>query len=450
MFNSHFFGGFPRKAGQQPQLGPEIGVVQGFPNTPFRESTLGQLGGPVYSPLKGSSNNSQSYLIVPPRPIEAKRDFASGKIGVRWIASLMDGSGYAEAGRNYVAALTTVGVDVVAQSVSFEEARSDYGRAGRLAQAAMVKVANYGINIAFLTPNLFPKYREPSCYNIGLFDWETDLLPTGWADACNIMDEIWVPCQWTADVAKKCGVKKPINIFGHCASPKDYLDGPVLQFPEIESTWYKFYSIFQWTERKNPGGLLRSYLKAFTDNDPVILILKTYRKNYSKGEQELIVSEIENIKDEVGGEHQPRLMALLGMMSKEEIQALHRAGDCFALIHRSEGWGLPHFEACMMGKPVITTGFSGNLEFTKPDNSYLVGYSPTKVSGMWMDYYNSNMIWAEPNIDECSKIMKHVFKNKAQAIQKGLQAKYYCQSKFSWEVMGLRIKERLAQISRKL
>jgi glycosyltransferase involved in cell wall biosynthesis len=359
MIGFHFFGGIPRKAGA-PSIGdPVMGPVQGI--QPGQQKPKLGLGEVVVDPFHEKRKNQLNPHIAA-RPTEAKKAFQDGKINVRWVAPLLDGSGYAEAGRNYVAALSTAGVNVMAHSVSFENSRSDYGRAGKLSEAAIANKINYAINVVFLTPDHFPIYREMGAYNIGLFDWETDFLPPQWVTTCNEMDEIWVPCQWTADVAKKSKVTRPIHVFGHCASPDDYTDGPTLSFQEVDPSWYKFYSIFQWTERKNPRGLLQSYLKAFTDKDPVILILKTYRANYSESEQAAIVSEIEKIKGEVGGAHQPRVMALLGMMTKEEMQALHRTGDCFALIHRSEGWGLPHFEACMMGKPVITTNYSANLE----------------------------------------------------------------------------------------
>lgn len=446
MIGSHFFGGFPRKIGT-PNLGPVLGQIQGV-QADQQKPKLGPAETLIdpFQPKRNLLNPA-----IPARPDEARKVFKDGKINVRWVAPLLDGSGYAEAGRNYVAALSTVGVNVMAKSVTFENSRSDYGRAGQLSQAAINNVLNYAVNVIFLTPDHFPIYLEPRAYNIGLFDWETDFLPPEWVVACNSMNEIWVPCQWTAQVAKKSGVTRPINVFGHCASPADYTFGPSLGFPEVDPAWYKFYAIFQWTERKNPRGLLHAYLKAFTDKDPVILILKTYRSNYSEGEQQAVIGEIEKIKKEVGGKSQPKIMALLGMMTKEEMQALHRTGDCFSLIHRSEGWGLPHFEACMMGKPVITTNYSANLEFTRPDNSYLVKYGMTSVRGMdWIRWYTKDMVWAEPDIDHCGAMMKYVYRNRQEAKNKGLLARDYVQKNFSWEAIGGKMKARLSEIMKGL
>lgn len=374
-------------------------------------------------------------------------EFNAGRIGVKFTAPLLDGSGYAEAGRNYVAALRTAGVAVTARAVSFDPARSDYGRAGKMTQEVLDKVIRYRVNIIFMTPDHFPIFKEEQCYNVGLFDWETDVLPIEWVAACNQMDEIWVPCRWTADVCRSSGVQRPVYVFGHCATPDDFSDPANIDLLDLNPNLFKFYSIFQWTERKNPKGLLRAYLNAFKVSDPVVLILKTYRSNYSDSERQAIVSEIENIKFEFDRVDLPRIHLILGMLTREEILGLHAIGDCFALIHRSEGWGLPIFEACMMGNPVITTNFSANLEFTTQDNSYLVDAVPSQVFGMpWIHWYRDHMKWSDPNIEMCTRLMRQVFNNQKEAIRRGVKAQAFARARFTWQAVGSAIKNRLIEV----
>ena len=40
--------------------------------------------------------------------------------------------------------------------------------------------------------------------------------------------------------------------------------------------------------------------------------------------------------------------------------------DCFVSLHRSEGFGLGMAQSMYLGKPVIATGYSGNMDFMKP------------------------------------------------------------------------------------
>lgn len=364
-------------------------------------------------------------------------------MGVRFVAPFFDGSGYAEGARQWLAAMVKAGIDVRADPVSFETARADYGPAGEIVRKAVGREIDCKISMIYLTPDMYPLHRKEGHYNIGLFEWETDRLPSEWVHECNAMDEIWVPCSWVADVARAAGVKKPIEVIGHCFNPEEYKNAVPLDFPEIPRQAYKFYTIFQWTERKNPNALLRAYLTAFRKKDPVILIVKAYRCNYSPEEQHWVFEEIQKIKKDVGGS-QPSIMLIPEMLNRKEILGLHATGDCFALAHRSEGWGLSQFDACAMGKAVIGTRYGGNLEFMDDDTSFLIDYDLTPVKGMdWIPWYNEAMSWADPDIAECRKIMRYVYNNKSKGLEKGAMAKRNLARRFTWDTIGGIIKARL-------
>ena len=83
--------------------------------------------------------------------------------------------------------------------------------------------------------------------------------------------------------------------------------------------------------------------------------------------------------------------------------------DCYVSLHRSEGLGLTMAEAMALGKPVIATGYSGNLHFMTPDNSYLVDYSRVAVpSGC--DPYPAGAKWAEPDAEQAAELMRLVYR----------------------------------------
>ena len=377
-----------------------------------------------------------------------RKNFRDTVASVNFIAPLRDCSGYAEAGRNYLAALDKVGIQVRGESVSFEPARAECGVAEEALSACINKDISYSTNIVFLTPDHFPIYKRPGSYNIGIFDWETDVLPAEWVPCCNTMDEIWVPCQWTASVCKSSGVVKPINVFGHCAPLEDFENVEEFRIPGVKDSWYKFYSVFQWTERKNPVGLIEAYLKAFSSSDPVVLILKTYRCNYSDSEKKAVFQEIEKIKRSVKRKKLPRIVLVLDLLTRKQLLGLHKYADCFALIHRAEGWGLPHFEACMLGKPVITTGQSGNMEFTTEENSYLVDGPMIQVEGMpWIPWYRSHMKWWDPSTEQCKNYFRLVFNNREDAIKRAKLAQELVRKKFCLEAVGNAMKARILEVS---
>ena len=60
--------------------------------------------------------------------------------------------------------------------------------------------------------------------------------------------------------------------------------------------------------------------------------------------------------------------------------------DCYVSLHRAEGFGYTMAEAMLAGKPVIATGYSGNLEFMNDDNSFLVAAGRSEVPATWDPY----------------------------------------------------------------
>ena len=70
--------------------------------------------------------------------------------------------------------------------------------------------------------------------------------------------------------------------------------------------------------------------------------------------------------------------------------------------------------AMYLGKPVIGTGYSGNLEFMNSTNSLLVDYAMTELeedSGP----YEKGTHWAEPNVENAAELMRFVYENRADA-----------------------------------
>ena len=70
-----------------------------------------------------------------------------------------------------------------------------------------------------------------------------------------------------------------------------------------------------------------------------------------------------------------------GCSTAKHVNALIAACDCYVSLHRSEGFGLTLAEAMALGKPVIATGYSANLDFMNVSNSLLVRYELVRAGG---------------------------------------------------------------------
>jgi hypothetical protein len=134
-----------------------------------------------------------------------------------------------------------------------------------------------------------------------------------------------------------------------------------------------------------------------------------------------------------------------GYVAPEEKDALMGACDCYVSLHRSEGLGLTMAEAMSLGKPVIATGYSGNLVFMDDDNSYLVRHVRATVpSGC--EPYPAGVEWADPDLDHAAELMRRVFEHRDEAAAVGERARAAILERHSVDRTAEFIRERLEEI----
>lgn len=371
--------------------------------------------------------------------------------GVKYIGPVLDGSGYAEAARNYVLSIHKKGYPITLSPISFENTRPDLGKDGELLRSLVDKQIDYDKIIVHSTPDLWANYTgfERSKYIIGYTVWETSKIHPSWTMACNRVDEVWLPCEWNMEVFRNSGVNVPLYKIPHAINTSDLSDVPDFRVEGIASNDYVFYSIYQWQERKNPYALLAAYNAAFTGVDDVVLVIKTYLHSHA-GDRDAIVGLVRDFRKYMTLDHFPKIYVVVENMSHDGIMGLHKRGDCFVLLQRSEGWGLPHFEAASMGNPVITPSYGGQSDFLTVDNSYPVGYTLTPVSGMpWSPYYRGDQLWCEPDLEHAIEQMRYVYNNRDEAKDKGLHAREDIKNNFTCDVVGSMVVDRLTEIDRK-
>ena len=377
--------------------------------------------------------------------------------GVKYIGPVFDQSGYAEAARNYALALAGQGVPVTIDAVRHSVGQPDLGSEGDALAALVDRPIEYDRIVVHATPDTWA-YRlrdePPGIPVVGCTVWETSALHPIWTAACNRVNEVWVPSRWNADVFRASGVTTPVEVVQHCIELPDLVAQPPLALDGVPESAFVFYSIFHWNERKNPEGLLAAYLAALTGVRDVVLVLKTHferpraaQSSPADAEQpddERVQAEIAAFKRRMNLPHYPRIVPLTGTLGRNEIQGLHRRGDAFVLLQRAEGWGLPHFEAAALGKPVITTGFGGPREFLGADSAYLVDYTLRPVWGMeWSFFYGGTQRWAEPDLGQAIEHLRRVHAERREAADRGARAREHIGRHLTREVVGRRMVERL-------
>jgi glycosyltransferase involved in cell wall biosynthesis len=149
---------------------------------------------------------------------------------------------------------------------------------------------------------------------------------------------------------------------------------------------------------------------------------------------------MKRLKEVTPMDYHPPIYLVLDMLSRDEVLGLHKAGDCFVSLDRGEGFGLCGFEAGAFSKPIMVTGMGGAVEYAKPDNSYLIDYTMTPVSGMpWSPWYRGDQLWAEPDCLDAINKMRHIYNNQDEATAKGKALRSYIENNLTWEHVGQRM-----------
>lgn len=365
-------------------------------------------------------------------------------VAVKCVSPALDYSGYAESSRNMIMALHKAGVEITTTNVHYQNLPMELGEAGEFAAGREGVSLDYNKVIIETTPENFHKYLEPMKYHVGRFYWETDKLNETFVWGCNHVEEVWISTPSHVEIFKRNGVKVPIVPIQDCMEVNFK---PFKPYQIREHRGFLFYSIFQWTPRKNPESLLKTYWKTFSGKDNVSLLLKVYRVDFSDAEKNAIKNEIKTWKDELKLEHYPKVLLYLGPMNRNEVMRLHATGDCFVSAHRGEGWGYPQMEAMVSGKPIISTNYEGIHEWVDDTVGWLLPHKMVPVEGMnWIPWYDKTQNWAEVDKMALAKAMKEAYSNPRITHQKGRNAKKMVEQKFSLEVVGRIMKNRLEEI----
>lgn len=371
-------------------------------------------------------------------------------MNVTYVSACLDSSGYAEAARNHIAALDHVGVTVNVKPVSFEGYRSDLGRLGVLVQSLMNRNPDGRIQILHLTPQNYSAFTQPNKYNIGYCAWETDHLPKDWVPMINQLDEVWVPSEHNKKVFIHSGVVIPVEVMPHpldVMATEEIVDDAVVA--NVNKNDFIFYSIFQWTERKNPVDLLKAYLTEFKREDPVALVLKTYIVNPSNIQEANRIKEtIQAVKSKLYLKSYPKILLISSLLSRPQIAALHKQCDCYLSLHRCEGFGIPFAEAMLAGNPVLATGYGGQTDFMTSQNH--IDYVLTPTYGMPWPLYTGDMNWAQPDILDARRKMREFYNNRESAKTLGKLGQNEVREKLNYDVLGTRMKNRLEVIQKGL
>jgi glycosyltransferase involved in cell wall biosynthesis len=244
--------------------------------------------------------------------------------------------------------------------------------------------------------------------NIGYWPWELPRFPRQWQHLLSLVDEVWASTDHVAHgldgASPAINTSVPVHVMPMAVeltepSSKTRKD---FNLPPKAKLFIFAFDLNSSATRKNPVACLQAFKKAFPAKakkalgpQEVGLVIKVHPLAQDNQEWEML----KQLRAD-----DPRIHLIEQTLGKADLMALYLACDCFVSLHRAEGFGRGIAEAMLLGKPVITTGFSGNLDFTRQDNALLVQHKLVALAPG--DYlHGEGQSWADPDIAHAAQQM---------------------------------------------
>jgi glycosyltransferase involved in cell wall biosynthesis len=273
-------------------------------------------------------------------------------------------------------------------------------------------------------------------YRIAYWAWELEAIPDEWVEASQLVEEIWSPTEFVAK-AMRARMPRPVHrmLPGLEVGPLEKVSRASLDIPKDHFVFLFTFDLHSQIHRKNPVGVFRAFREAFREDDRATLIIKSIGGDIHRADLDLL-------RETITG---PNVLFFDELMTRARAYGLIEMADCFVSLHRSEGFGLGLAEAMLLGKPVIATGYSGNLDFMNRDNSLLVDYELLEINEDRPIYSRGNL-WAEPSVEQAAAYMRDIYERPDEARARAQRARPGIERLLSLEAAGRRMRTRLEQI----
>lgn len=268
-------------------------------------------------------------------------------------------------------------------------------------------------------------------YNIAHWLTEVSNYPDNWAKNHVFFDEIWTASSFCQDsISMKIQIPTiliPYPILG--AKKNNYVNSQL--------NFLVMANMYSDIERKNVLTAISAFLQAFPNEKNVHMVVKISNSDVD-------ISYMNEIIKLIGADNRFTLMD--EFISRKEVEELFCKADVYVSLHRAEGFGLTLGEAMLQGTPVITTAYSGNMDFCNQFNCFLVEYDMVKV-GEERLRYQADDVWAEPRLDSAIKMYKRVYENPIEVQKKVQEASKLIKTNFSTTAISKKIELRLKVIN---
>ena len=350
-------------------------------------------------------------------------------IGLTVVGYLGAGTGIAAGAHSSMAACAVTGIPS-----ELLDARPLRPLRGRHATALLHVNADQLTTVAGMLGEGFFRDR----YIIGAWAWELPRLPDAYLEAFRWVHEVWAGSRFIQGaVAEKSSVPVVRIPYAVRVAPTAGAGRARFQLPTDRFLFLTMYDALSVQDRKNPQGAIEAFRKAFGSSGRVGLVVKLNHASSRPDDLALV----RQLVAETAGTY-----LVDAAMSREDAQALQACCDAFVSLHRAEGFGLNIAEAMLLGKPVVVTSWSGNMDFTSHRNACLVDYEMVKLRTSSGPYHAGNE-WAEPDVDHAAEWMQRLVADGVFRSEIGRRGQETIATDFSPAAVGQMYRRRLEWIA---
>jgi len=385
------------------------------------------------------------------------------KIAYRSFA--VDNSGYGSAARGYVRALDDIGVEVdllvskhwKGDPVAMSEDLSYF------IQSKLVEESDAPFVIQHITPELIRFH--PGKYMIAYSAWETSVAPEHWVMPLRACDEVWVPSDWTYKVYEEGHVFRqegrviPHGVDSTFFNPRNT---PLDELGQFDG--FTFGIMSDWIERKGGDILLEAFLREFSADDSVRLVLKGYIASVPEKSSSYIRSRVGDFRNRISYDYEKQgkpkktfapIALATRVWSDTDVARFYCSIDCYAHPSRAEGWGLGFTEAMASGVPVMALRGTGNMHYMNDDNAFLIDADFVTIpEDTRLDYQNriyfAPQQWMNPKLEEVQKMLRHIVDSPEERQTKAERALQDVREKWTWQQAAQKMVDRLTEIEAQL
>ena len=359
-----------------------------------------------------------------------------------------DRSGYAAAAKRYLRAFGAVGHDVawlpLRNTMHGRVPASDAGTAPETMKALPRQTIAGSPTVWHCMPQSWPAMRTayPQGRFIGQTVWEADPIPTRWHEELAPADELWVPTRWNAEVLAASGITVPIHVVPHVVQTLAAAPPPVA----LDPSRFVLLTTSTWDWRKRPDLTLHAYLRAFTADDPVSLVVKTGARVHAWNCDTAVEThtwwQVMNVVRQYP--NPAEVILVTDEWTDAQMVGMTAAADCYVSLTCSEGWGLGAFDAATAGVPVIMTGHGGQTEWLGTEHPGLVPFQLVPADHPDTSMFELGMVWAIADVDAAADMMRAVFHRSSPIIDVGPVLAGQVADRYSEQAIGQLMTELLA------